>query len=408
LLRVVRRPQDFESEEELARTSTSLSEGEQKVGVDLHIPVADKVIRGSVVSLDGAPIADATITVEAEGERRLGAPSQPRIRAHSDGNGQFAVTALKAGIYAVHAVHPEFSSVALAGVVAGRQPLRLQLPRAGRISGVVVDARGGPVAAYSLRVERASQEGFGRNSGHDNLVRHAAGSFELGPLAAGDYRLTVSTTTGENATARVQLQAGELKTGLRITVAPTLRVVGRVLEHGTDRAMACTEVTVSSAADREGQVAEVGPAGNFVVERVPASASLLVSVTTTCSHHVAESKELAVAAGNDNLDAGTIRLLPGNHGERLASVSSQRGWLGAMIRAEADGAKVRTVEPNGGAAMAGLHPGSAVLSIGGIRTADLGNGALGYLTLGRAGSSLDLVIDSGGGRRDLRVILGSQ
>ena len=242
---------------------------------------------------------------------------------------------------------------------------------------------------------------------HAGRVIDPGGVFEIGPLPPGAYSLTAVVPSGGRASEVVHLGSGQRKTAVRLAVAPAIRVTGRVLEHGSGRPLPGSTVNVTDPEDKAVQTLLAGPAGEFAAQLPSGSRLVRLSVATDSTEHVAESRQISIAPGQGSVDAGTIRLLPGNLRARLSNGGGAMGRLGATLLPEAGGARVTAVEPAGPAGRAGIRAGDALVTVGGTSTAELGLGALTYLTLGKPGSPVDLVVDSGGVRRAVRVTLES-
>jgi membrane-associated protease RseP (regulator of RpoE activity) len=236
-------------------------------------------------------------------------------------------------------------------------------------------------------------------------VQNPSGEFELKRLAAGSHELAISTPAGESASHVVSVQAGEQQRGLRIQVKPGLRVTGRVVEYGSDKPIpgAVAMVMGTGGARSEG---DVGPDGSFVVNGAPTGDSVRLMINADFTRYVGENKELEIKPGQTTVDAGVIKLLPGNQRERMMIDPAERGQVGAGVGQEQGRAVVRNVAPNGPAAKAGLAKGDVVVSIDGQNARDLGNGALSYLVQGKPGSEVTIVVESaaGGGARTVKLV----
>jgi S1-C subfamily serine protease len=152
---------------------------------------------------------------------------------------------------------------------------------------------------------------------------------------------------------------------------------------------------------------DVGADGSFALDGAPVGDMLRLSVQADFTRYVPEWKELEVKPGQTAVDAGTIRLLPGNMRERMGIESSDRGDLGGGIALDNGRPVIRGARPEGALAKAGLKKGDLVTTINGVATAELGNGALGYLSSGKPGNTVTLVVESppGGPARTVVVTL---
>jgi len=405
-------PRSFTSQDQPNQKTVALGEGETKAGVDLVVGPAGLEIRGVTLSPDGQPVAGALVTAALE---HAGHASRSPTRAPSgvsDHDGRFLVESLGRGPYTLRAVHPEHPDATLAGVSPGTASVQVRFPAGAAISGVVVSAAGDPVPDYTITLlpaPAASAELQPRRRPPAAPVAPLAhvqdrqGLFELRQVPAGTHQLAITTASGESAATTVTVQAGERKKGVRIQVRPGLRITGRVLEHGTDRPLAGIKIAASTPrGDRTENVA--GPDGRFTLTG-PIDADLIrLAVLADPSRHVPESKQIPLEAGQTELDAGTVWLLPGNHRERISAPPPERGHIGAALSADSGRAVLAGLRRGGPAQRAGLKSGDLMLSIDGVDTRQLGSGALGYLVTGRPGSSVSLAVESpGGGARSITL-----
>jgi carboxyl-terminal processing protease len=97
------------------------------------------------------------------------------------------------------------------------------------------------------------------------------------------------------------------------------------------------------------------------------------------------------------VDAGLIKLLPGNQRERFEGPASERGTVGMGTKREGDKVTLRHPLPESPAAKAGLKQGDVLLAIDGKDTSDLGDGAINHLLGGKTGTSVTLSVASAGG-----------
>ncbi len=137
--------------------------------------------------------------------------------------------------------------------------------------------------------------------------------------------------------------------------------------------------------------------GSFVLEGAPAGEMLRISFSGDREKYVAEFKEIEVKPGQTTVDAGLIKLLPGNQRERFEGPPSERGWVGMSTKREGDKVTLRQPAPESPAAKAGLKQGDVLLAIDSTDTSELGNGAISYLLGGKTGTSVTLSVASAGG-----------
>ena len=177
------------------------------------------VIHGRVLGSDGAPLADAAVTLIDTGGRQLG-------RTVSGRDGGYAVTA------------PGTASVVLIGSAPGHRPQAvtllvsdvpvacdLRLAGGGGLTGSVRAEGGGPLAGATATATGADGEVAGSATADEK------GEFALPELASGAYTLTLSADGHRPHATQIELTAGE---PLRVDVAlrPAARVRGTVRDQG--------------------------------------------------------------------------------------------------------------------------------------------------------------------------------
>jgi protocatechuate 3,4-dioxygenase beta subunit len=391
----------------------TLAEGEERV-VDLVVGPPGTAIQGTVLSADGKPVPGATVMAAPEQDGRAFRGNARETRAYTNMDGAFAIENLNKAPYTVWASHPEHPDAESKGVLGGSKGVKVQFPRETSVAGVVVDAQGKPVPHYTLVIlpgPRPSERPEDRRRRQMNAfdaptlrVQDPGGAFEVKRLAVGTHELAVSTAAGESATHVVDVAAGQRLTGVRIQVQPGLRITGRVVEYGTDRPVPGATVSVLAAGGARSE-GEVAPDGSFALTGAPSGDTIRLMAGADPNRYVSENKELEIKPGQTTVDAGAIRLLPGNMRERMMVDMSERGQTGAAVTQDRGHAVVRSVQAEGPAARAGLAKGDLVVSIDGQNARDLGNGALGYLLTGKPGTDVTLVVESpaGGAPRTLKI-----
>jgi protocatechuate 3,4-dioxygenase beta subunit len=406
-------PRSFASQDLPHQRTVPLGEGEAKSGVDLVVDPAGLELRGVALSPEGQPVAGALVTVTPE---RAGPALRSSTRATSgvsDRDGHFLLENLGRGSHTLRAVHPEHPDAVLARVSPAAAPVEVRFPASAAISGVVVSAAGDPVPDYTVALLPAPTAGArpeprGRPSSNDPVaplaqVQDRQGLFQLRQVPEGTHQVAITTAGGESGATLVTVQAGEHRRGIRIQVRAGLRISGRVLEHGSDRPLAGIKIAASTPSGaRSEDVA--GPDGRFTLTGPAEGDTLRLAVLADPTRHVPEWKQLPVKAGQTELDAGTIWVLPGNHRERASAPAPQRGHIGAALSADGGRAVLAGLRPGGPAQRAGLRSGDLMLSIDGVDTRQLGSGALGYLVTGRPGTSVTLAVERpGGGARSVTL-----
>jgi protocatechuate 3,4-dioxygenase beta subunit len=398
----------FGSEDEAHQKTLTLAANEDKAGVDLVVAPAGQAIKGVVVGADGKAVPGAIVTagVERGGGRAFRGASRD-LKAYSNLDGHFSLENVSKGSYTLWASHPEFPEAEVTGVQAAASAVKIQFPPDTTISGVVVGPEGKPIPHYSITIvpgpktpdekpidrQRRQRVSFDANV---QRVQNPGGAFELRKMAAGNHELLVSAPSGESGTQVVAVAAGERKTGVRIQLQAGVRVIGKVLELGTNKVIPGVLVSAMGRGNARAE-AEVGPDGNFTIDGAPAGENVRISVSPDTTRHVSEFKEVEAKAGQTTIDAGTIKLLPGNQRDRMMGDMAERGQTGAFVGQENGKVTVRGVQPDGPAARAGIKRGDHIVAIDGRDTGELGQGALGFLTSGKPGATVTFMVASPGG-----------
>jgi hypothetical protein len=394
-------------EETPNQKTVPLAEGEQKAGVDLVIGPAGLAVKGTAVDPQGKPVVGALVQAAPEHNGRAFRGNARDLNTYTDVDGNFALNDLSRATYSVWGVHPDYPEAEYTKVTPGKGPLTLKFPASASVAGMVVAPDGKPVAHYSITIMPGPQanekpdDRRRRQMGNSfdlpvQQVQDPSGAFELRRLAGGSHELVVSTADGATASQVVAVQAGEKKTGVRIQVVPGLRVTGRVVEHGSNRPMPGAGVFAMGSGNSRATTETIAD-GSFVLEGAPAGEMLRLSVSGDREKYISEFKELEVKSGQTTIDAGLIKLLPGNQREQFERPPAERGFVGMSTKREGDKVVLRQPSPDSPGAKEGLKQGDQLLAIDGKDTSDLGNGAIGYLLGGKTGTKVTLTVSSGGG-----------
>jgi protocatechuate 3,4-dioxygenase beta subunit len=177
-------------------------------------------VRGRVIDGAGHPLADVWVgaTSGAEGADASQLMLQRRSmlatgRVLSDGEGRFTLTGLvPKATYDVRAEQPD-GAIKIERNVPADQSLTITMPNTGAIGGVVTDARGRPLADFTLRVLEASTQ-----SASTREFSGANGRFELDGITPGQLQIEAVEPSGQVAQAQAELKPGQTLDGLRLSL----------------------------------------------------------------------------------------------------------------------------------------------------------------------------------------------
>ncbi len=188
-------------------------------------PPGTSTLTGIVTTYAGQPAVGARIMVGGEGPPRM---------AMTDARGRFSVASLRAGRYNVTASKPGYVTVTYGQLRVNSQgtpvPLgdgetrniAMQLPRAGVITGMVLDERGEPAVNAFVRVMRfmpGAGGGRPQQTGGDNTDDR--GIYRVHSLQPGDYAVcaTYRGSGPQNDAQRIQMELDSLRRAM--TSAPS-------------------------------------------------------------------------------------------------------------------------------------------------------------------------------------------
>lgn len=196
--------------------------------------VEGATIEGSVLgpptSGEGAP----TVRVYSRLQRRGG--SQELARGAVDVHGAFRFSELPPGEYLVAAEAPgRVLAVAGASLEPGqRAEVLLELSRAGRLAGRVLDPRARPLEGVRVRIENQRQglDGNVQAASRREAVTGPDGRFALVGLAAGENRVELLAPWGEQRQESISLARAGEEVARDFELRPPATLAGRVLDEG--------------------------------------------------------------------------------------------------------------------------------------------------------------------------------
>ncbi|MFQ5700515.1 MAG: carboxypeptidase regulatory-like domain-containing protein [Acidobacteriota bacterium] len=219
-------------------------------------------IAGTVLSEEGAPIAEATVTASAAGSDRFG----ESVSATTAPDGTFVLEGLPEGRYAVKAEATGLQPAVQNGVVlsSGVSPPPLELRMSGGVSlrGEVTGIREDELAQVSVNAVRPGG-GFGVTAPVD-----ASGRFEMRGLRPGPVTLVARSGIlgGRSLSKTVEIPAGTTEYETTIDFPAGSNLEGTVT-RGSEPVQGATIIFINSAT-RNSITARTDQAGNYLAEDI--------------------------------------------------------------------------------------------------------------------------------------------
>lgn len=170
-------------------------------------------IHGRITSDDGAPVAGAKVGLSPHNE--AGTVAQGTTGT----DGRYVLTSLARGSYDVRATATGYQSATAQGfnVLEGsKREVNLQLPRLGRIVGVVEDENGAPVEAFVALMSEAASLRQTRSA--------RDGKFEFDAVVPGTVSLTARQNADEHPRATDAVVKAGTTTNILLRVSATIEV----------------------------------------------------------------------------------------------------------------------------------------------------------------------------------------
>ena len=310
-------------------TRLTLADGEQRPGIDAALGRAGTISGRVTDARTGAPVASAQVHVHDATSTRL---------YYTGSDGRYTASALPPGTYRVgffassQRYVPRYYDDAATFEAATELTLSsggsltgidAALPRGASISGRVTDAdTGDPVAGLSVYASNADTSSYGASA-----VTDGNGEYELIGLAAADYRVRFSSSSGANFIAtyyngktsadadRVTVTADAPTTGIDQQVHAGGRILGTVVDAETGDPVAGASASASTFIDGEyySGYATAGADGRFSVTGLPTGTHSLYVSAPYDSYYLSsgDSTSVVVTAKQDTTVADTALAVGG-------------------------------------------------------------------------------------------------
>ncbi|HEX3873810.1 MAG TPA: carboxypeptidase-like regulatory domain-containing protein [Solirubrobacteraceae bacterium] len=269
-----------------------VADGVTSTGVDARLGPGGE-LSGTATSTSGQPIAGLDVTVGLCAAGIAGDATTAAI-TETDADGDYAVYGLGAGSYSIGFSWlydagdgvPQFyggtssDTATCVPVASGAavSPIDVRLADSGRISGVVTDDAGQPVAGQIVFADGAGPDAtpyttsFTRTDGSYELTGLGAGQYVVG-FAAGGFPTTYYTDRGESITGKpLTVTAGATTGGIDETLEPAGQISGTITGPGgawLDSAGNQAATAVLASVDGRSPYAYVEADGSYTITDVP-------------------------------------------------------------------------------------------------------------------------------------------
>lgn len=351
-----------------ARVEVELTATTVKTGIVLTVEARDGVIRGTVVTPDRKPAADAWVTAKLVREPPPGLPAEMADRFDSWGptsppvltgaDGRFTIGKLKQGTYNLVVEGPKGATRAEKKGVKTGDSVTIELAQLGTLTGKVT-LGGAPVKTYDI-----SCDGPGRDA--ERSIDSADGTYMLERMAPGKYKCSVDGDAGTGeatvdvpagpATLDITLTAWASITGVVVSVLDKKPVVGVHVFAGNDTFEGKNMEQVIT-----GKAPTTDASGRFTIARVP-SGKGKVAIMPKEGFMPLGQRDYTATQGQ-KIDLGTIEVIPPREGDA--------GTFGMATNIEGDKLLVSSVKDDGPAAKAGIQVGDRITAINGQDVAKL-------------------------------------
>jgi len=266
----------------------NLEEGKSLSNVEIALETGVKLV-GHVTGPDGAPVNGATIRPDAgRGMRMPGMPGESV--GITDTSGDYTIESMEPGQKTFQVSHPNYVASSKTVELTGRETrMDVQLSSGQRVSGVVVNEAGAPVAEAQVFASSAGGSG-GRSAQSD-----ANGAFQFDSLAAGRYNFNAS----KQGYAEGVVRDFDIASGGQVRV--TLKTGGSIYGHISGLTEAeLGHTSVSARGPNGNSNASVDAGGNYRLEGAPTGTVRVVAemMTGFTERRSSEMKSVQIEPGS--------------------------------------------------------------------------------------------------------------
>jgi protocatechuate 3,4-dioxygenase beta subunit len=250
-------------------TSQPTAAGSQDVRLVVQ---AGLKITGRVVDDAGKPVTQVWIWGQPVNPPKGAPPANVNARANQDGT--FELVGLPSNVesydltFNAQMMGGGYTPVTLEKVKPGTTGLEVVMESGLKIEGTILDAEGKALTNAWVTAQPVAVEGQNRPRGSGNAMLDADGSFTIGGLSAGTYKLHLQTW-GQNGRSRaLVLEGGDEvaagSSGLRLTAVEGATISGTVVDE-SGQGVANANVSARPAEGGRSQSARTAQDGTFEI-----------------------------------------------------------------------------------------------------------------------------------------------
>ncbi|MBI4586691.1 MAG: carboxypeptidase regulatory-like domain-containing protein [Planctomycetes bacterium] len=331
-----------------AQSSTfTISPGEH-IDAEPIVMVLGGAIVGVVVSPEGRGVAEAVVSLRAEGETSFDATKS----ATTDSRGKFTLKGLAAGSFDLQAKSSQYLEAVAAGVQVQEgiptQDVKIQLVRGQKIAGVVLDEEGKPIAGATI-LARETAQGLKEHRAESD----AQGQFALSSLAGKEAVEIEASHPDYSSYSSAAVVPGTENLEVRLGRLGGVR--GLVVDEGGKPVMAyAVQPTLQTSSESTSSRSQLPPKqvatadGTFEYKGIPAGTYTVYVRSPSYSAHA--YREVAIRNG-ETVDLGKAVLQEGGVVDGfVVDAMTNKPIAGAQVKVVGGVSKFSTGSAGGGQA----------------------------------------------------------